>query len=313
MKSLIAAICLLLSLAEAMAQSTGGNSQLRSRVEALFDPRFDLARVKLTIDNMVDPAISIEAGMAVIDRMAAEIKTSAPEGSGSAGRLAALRRYVYEYGAWNAKVPFQYDLTDPLGDKPANRKLTRYLETRRGNCITMPILFASLGERIGLTMTLAEAPLHLFVKYTDDEGRSWNLETTSGAGFTRDDWYRQKLPMTEKAVQNGIYLRALSRNETVALIASFLVEHYLSIGEYDKAIAVADVLLQRYPNSAYLLAKKGTAYYRLLQSEVIGKYSRTEDVPPDTRVRADNWYAKNQQIFQRLDALGWRPEDGQAR
>jgi len=64
--------------------------------------------------------------------------------------------------------------------------LQRYLTTRRGNCITMPILFLALGQRLGLTMTLAEAPLHVFVKYTDDDGAVWNLEATSGGGVTRD-------------------------------------------------------------------------------------------------------------------------------
>jgi regulator of sirC expression with transglutaminase-like and TPR domain len=160
-------------------------------------------------------------------------------------------------------------------------------------------------------MTLAEAPLHLFVKYTDDDGRIWNLEASSGAGFTRDLWYRAKLPMTDEAVENGVYLRALSREETMATMAAFLVEHHISVGDYEKAIAVADVLLKHYPNSAYLLAKKGTAYYRLLQSEVIGKYSRMEDIPPSIRAKADHWYAENQKIFEHLDALGWRATDGQ--
>ncbi len=57
----------------------------------------------------------------------------------------------------------------------------------------MPILFLVLEEEwIGLNVTLATAPLHIFVKWRDAEsGQSWNLEVTSGAGFTRDDWYRR--------------------------------------------------------------------------------------------------------------------------
>jgi regulator of sirC expression with transglutaminase-like and TPR domain len=110
----------------------------------------------------------------------------------SASRLVALKRYLYESGPWNDNKPFQYDLDDPLGTKPGSRLLQRYLTARRGNCITMPILFLTLGQRIGLNLTLAEAPLHVFVKYTDASGKVWNLEPTSGGGFTRDQWYRQK-------------------------------------------------------------------------------------------------------------------------
>ncbi len=286
-------------------------AQVWTATEALFSPGLDLAEVKLAVDRMVDPTVNREVVLREIDHMTNDVAAMVGENAGSAQKLEALKRYLYEAGSWNGGKPFQYDLSDPLGENPASRKLVRYLETRRGNCVTMPILFLLVGERLGLKLTLAEAPLHLFIKYTDDDGRTWNLEATSGAGFTRDAWYRQKLPMTDEAVQNGVYLRALSREETVAAMAAFLVEHYLDTGAYEKAATVADVLLQHYPNSAYVLAKKGTAYYRLLQSEVTSKYTRMEDIPPDLRARADHWYRENVAAFNRAESLGWRLEDGQ--
>lgn len=313
MKLFIAVLFSIFLLAFGAQAASPGNavSQLQADVEDLFQPGRDLAEIKLSIDRMVDPSVNTSAGLAAIDRMAASVKAMLPDEASSSEKLAALKRYVYEAGTWNDGKPFQYDLSDPLGEKPASRKLIRYLETRRGNCITMPILFLLLGERLGLRMTLAEAPLHLFVKYTDDGGQTWNLEATSGAGFTRDLWYRQKLPMTDIAVENGVYLRALSRDEMIATMAAFLIEHHLETGSYEEAIAVADVLLRYYPNSTYVLAKKGTAYYRLLEREVIGKYTRAEDIPPDLRTRADIWYRENTIAFDRAEALGWRPVDGQ--
>lgn len=283
---------------------------LQAETEALFKPGRDLAEAKLSIDRMVDTAVNVQVGLAAIDRMAGEAHAMANGATGSAERLAALKRYVYEAGPWNEGKPFQYDLADPLGENPASRKLIRYIETRRGNCVTMPILFLLLGERLGLKMTLAEAPLHLFVKYTDDDGKTWNLEATSGAGFTRDLWYRERLPMTDRAVANGVYLRALSREETVATMAAFLVEYHLAADDYEKAVAIADVILRHYPNSAYVLAKKGTAYHRMLQRDVAGKYTRMEDIPPDLRARADAWYGENTVAFDRAEALGWRLQDG---
>ncbi|MBD9597788.1 hypothetical protein IB270_33735 [Ensifer sp. ENS05] len=283
------------------------HSRLRADTEALFQAGRDLAEVKLAIDRMVDPTVNIEIGRTEIDRMADDVKTIVGASASTAEKLEALKRYIYKPGPWNNRRPFEYDLTDPLGDTLANRKLSRYLETRRGNCVTMPILFQLLGERLGLRVTLAEAPLHLFVKYTDNDGKEWNLETTSGGGFTRDIWYRQKLPMTDRAVEIGTYLRPLSREELIATMAAYLVEHYLSTGDYRKATVVADVLLGHYPNSAYLLTKKGTAYYGLLQTEVIGKFKRMEDIPPEMREQADVWYRENKVAFERAETLGWRP------
>lgn len=308
----VAAFSLLFLASACFAASPDSDlSQLQAEADALFRPSRDLADVKFSIDRMVDPAVDIDAGVAALDRMAASVKTMIPAAASQAERLAALKRYLYQDGPWNDGKAFQYDLNDPRGESLASRRLTRYLETRRDNCVTMPILFLLLGERLGLKVALAEAPLHLFVKYTGDDGKIWNLETTSGAGFTRDLWYRQKLPMTDKAVANGVYLRALSREETVAVMAAFLVEHHLDTGAYEKAIAVSDVILRHYPNSAYVLAKKGTAYYRLLQRDITSKYTRMSDIPLDLRARADIWYAENNAAFNKAEALGWRLQDGQ--
>ncbi len=280
-------------------------------IEALFAPERDLADVKFSVDHMIDASVNTEAGIAMIDRMAREVKSMLPESAGGAATLAALRRYLYEAGDWNSGLAFSYDQADPLGTNPVNRKLSRYLETRRGNCITMPMLMLFIGERLGLKMTLAQAPLHLFIKYTDDDGKTWNLEATSGGGFTRDIWYRQKLPMSDEAVTNGVYLRPLSHDEAVAVIGSTLVEHALEAGNYENAVVISDVLLKHYPNFAYLLAKTGSAYGGLLHRELAGKYTRTEDIPPDLKARADEWYRLNGEAFAKAEALGWRPQDGQ--
>lgn len=308
--SLIFAVVVLVSTSTtAVAETTV--AQLQADAESLFAPGRDLADVKLAVDRMADPSTDVHAMKAAISRMADDVKAMTGENAKGAETLAALKRYLYETGAWNDNKPFEYDLDDPLGEKPVNRLLQRYLTTRRGNCITMPMLMMFVGRRLGLKMTLAEAPLHVFIKYTDDAGAVWNLEATSGGGFTRDVWYREKLPMSDKAVANGVYLRPLSHEEATALIASFLVEHQIEAGAFEDAIAVSDVLLRHYPTFAYGLVKKGSAYSGLLRRELAGKYTRMADIPADLKVKADQWYAENMQAFTKAEAMGWRPQDGQ--
>ncbi|MGK9232533.1 hypothetical protein KXS07_11410 [Inquilinus limosus] len=181
------------------------------------------------------------------------------------------------------------------------------MSTRKGNCISMPILFLVLGDRIGLNVTLATAPLHVFVKWRDAEtGQSWNLEATSGAGFTRDDWYRQKLPMTDEAVKNGVYLRALPRREAAALMATLVLEDLLLEERYEEAIAVADVLIEANPADAYALVKKGSALYRILQRDVLRPYPNQKDLPANKRSYAVELFRANQEAFAKAHALGWR-------
>src|SRR6266571_525499 len=149
-------------------------------VLATPDPEIDFAKAKLafeTVTRMAGPSPSNRA------------------------KLTAIRRYIYESGDWNDRRPFQYDMTDPKGQKLSNRLLASYLDTRRGNCITMPILFLILADRMHLPVALSRAPLHFFIKYIDDVTvQTVNLETTSGGYPARDSWIREQMPMTYQAI-----------------------------------------------------------------------------------------------------------------
>jgi regulator of sirC expression with transglutaminase-like and TPR domain len=283
---------------------------LEAKLETLFTPGRDLAGIKLTVDQMADPAVDFEAAGAELDRLTNALREMAAGAQTGGEKLAALKRLIYEAGPWNDSRPFAYDIDDPLGKKPENRYLHKYLASRRGNCITMPILLVILGQRIGLTLTLAEAPLHLLVKYTDDTGASWNLEATSGGGFARDSHYRKMLPMTDKAVEAGTYLRALSSEETAAIAASDIAAHYLHAGRFEQAVIAASLLLRHHPRSAYLMVLKGSAFAQILRRDFVGKYQRESDIPPEIKAYGDMIYAENLAAFAKAEALGWTERDG---
>jgi regulator of sirC expression with transglutaminase-like and TPR domain len=283
---------------------------LEAKLESLFTPGRDLAGIKFTVDLMADPAADIGAATASLDQLTKALRETAAGARTSAEKLAVLKRMIYEAGPWNDNRPFAYDMSDPLGKKPANRYLHNYLTSRRGNCITMPILFVILGQRIGLNLTLAEAPLHLLVKYTDDDGAVWNLEPTSGGGFARDAKYRKDLPMTDKAVAAGTYLRALSSEETAAIIASHVAEQYLREGHYEQAVVAASNFLRHSPRSVHLMLLKGSAYGKILHRDIISKYKRESEMTPDINTYADMLYAESLSAFAEAEALGWTERDG---
>ncbi|PSJ51077.1 hypothetical protein C7I84_27740 [Mesorhizobium ephedrae] len=282
-------------------------------VQALLDARADdlgFARAKLAVDKVVDPSIDDAAALAELDRMAATIRKMLamlpPEPAATdIEKLKALRAFIYEAGWWNDNRPFQYDLSDPLGQKPGSQLLTTYLATRKGNCVSMPMLLLALGERLGLDMTLSTAPLHLFVKWTDG-GKTWNLEATSGGGFARDEHYRKQLPMTDEAVRNGVYLKTLTRREALSVMATAVLDRLIAAERFDEAVEVADMLIEAYPANAYALVKKGTAYYRLLERDIIKKYPRESDIPADKITYANELYQANRDAFAKAEALGWR-------
>jgi regulator of sirC expression with transglutaminase-like and TPR domain len=283
---------------------------LEAKLESLFTPGRDLAGIKFTVDQMADPAADIAAAKANLEHLTTELRQMAAGSHGSVERLSVLKRLTYEPGPWNDNRAFAYDMDDPLGKRPENRYLHNYPASRKGNCITMPILFVILGERIGLDLTFAEAPQHLLVKYTDDNGAVWNLEPTSGGGFTRDSHYRKNLPMTDKAIEAGTYLRALSKGESVAIVASLVAERYLNAGRYEDAIIAVNALMRHSPRSVYLMLLKGAAYAQILRRDIIEKYKHMSDITPEVRAYAETLHAENLAAFAQAEALGWTERDG---
>ncbi len=232
--------------------------------------KIDFARAKLTLDKLVDPKIDVEASLREIDGMTARLRAFAGNAATNRQKLNAVRRFIYESGPWNDRRPFSYDRTDPFGRKIGNKLLANYLRTRQGNCVTMPILFLILGNRLGLPVTLSTAPLHIFIKYRDDESGGYvNLETTSGALPARDAWIRRNMPMTDAAIRNGLYMRALDAREALAVMAETVLEDAMRRRQYREAVAIADAMLAADARNVDAILSRGSAYGVLAQTAFV--------------------------------------------
>ena len=307
--------CAWLTLAARAEEPVAPAAFVRALVFSSPD-QISFAQAKLAVDHFVDPSVDVPATLAELDRMAGTVQkmlaTLPPEAAAAdVERTNALRAFLHQPGWWNESRPFAYDLSDPLGRAPGAQMLSRYLTTRQGNCVSMPMLFVALGEKLGLDLTLSTAPQHLFVKWTDRAtGKTWNLEVTSGAGATRDQRYREQLPMTDAAVANGVYLKALSRQEALATVATAVLDGLLAAGRYEEAIAAADVLIEAWPANTYAMIQKGNAYQRLLQRDFISRYPHESDIPAGKLREAQRLLRENRAAYAQAEALGWRETDG---
>lgn len=269
--------------------------------------QIDLAIAKLTIDKEIDPTVNVHSGLQKIDEMVAKIRTMSGFGISKNANLDLLRRYIYEPGEWNDYRVFEYDLEDPLGANIHNKLLTTYIATKKGNCVTMPLLFVILGRRLGIDVTAAVAPMHVFVKAKDEYSGAWyNLETTSGAKPARDVWLREQMPMTDQAVANGIYLRPLPTKETVALMGTTLAEHYADQKEFEKVITIADVVLEYSPKNVTAMLMKANAYYDLSSKYYLTKYRSIDEIPERAQGHYKHLLANNRLWGSKAEALGWR-------
>ena len=271
------------------------------------ESRLDFLDAATAFDRAIDGRSDSSAARTTVSRLVDAARQMAGPNPSDAYKLAAVRKAIYGSGPWNYNRPFTYDLADPLGLQVRSKMFSTYVRTRKGNCVSMPVLFLIVADRMGLKVRLAAAPLHLFVRYTDPAGVDHNLEATSGGHEARMDWYRANLPMTDRAVQSGIYMRTLGKRETVAEMAVSVLDFLMVERRYQEAADVADAMLAVNPRDSYALVKKGTAMAGMLQSEFQAKYPTPASIPPALRSRYAMLAAANEKAFRDAEALGWEP------
>jgi len=170
----------------------------------------------------------------------------------------------------------------------------------------MPILFLVLGERLGLDVSLALAPSHIFVRHRLPDGRTASLETTSGGHPARDEWIRACFPMSERAIASGLYLRSLGRREAVVAMAGTVNEHLTDQGRLEETEATAKLLLLRHsPRDLHAMLTLATARTRMLERDFHSKFRSPFLIPAALRPRYAMLTHSCRKLAAVAEALGW--------
>lgn len=146
--------------------------------------------------------------------------------------------------------PFEYDFEDVFGHNEwENMFVSKLLATRKGNCHSLPYLYKILAEEIGVTAHLALAPSHTYIKHRSEKDGWYNTELTSGI-FPIDAWLMASGYIHIDAIRNGVYMKALTDKESIALCLVDLALGYQKHEFYDLdfVIKCADKALEYFPN-----------------------------------------------------------------
>ena len=83
--------------------------------------------------------------------------------------------------------PFGYDFDDYMGNEDFTKMfVTKLLETKTGQCHSLPLLYLIVAEELNVNAYLGLAPNHSYVKF-GNQYQSYNFETTNGT-FVTDQW-----------------------------------------------------------------------------------------------------------------------------
>ena len=108
--------------------------------------------------------------------------------------------------------------------------------------------------------------------------------------------------VSERALETGVYLQALTAKESVAMMLTLLCEHYEDRQEWERSKAVAEIVLEHYPTSVYAMLKMGNAYAGLMDQ------TRKMMAPGLTKPEAEHLAelsTQNEYWFAKAEELGW--------
>ncbi|MCX6825947.1 MAG: hypothetical protein NTV06_01570 [candidate division Zixibacteria bacterium] len=278
---------------------------------SLPEQKVDIGLWALIIARKCDSSVDVNHYLRVLDSMAAAIRYMVGPRDGDMVRFMMTKMYQFETGTWNGGRIFRYDLDDPMGEKPSARLLSTYLDTRKGNCVSMPTLFLALMERVDPDIPFygVSTPLHLFCRYHDrQDGQVWNVEATNGGNSMRDVWVIEQFGISQVSIDSGVYMRDLTKKEYVAELIGGLVSLNRQTGQFKRALELTDLMLVLNPNSVIGLVHKG-AISAWLGYELDSSLAKANRKPtPEEFAKIELYREDSRKYIGRATMLGWRPE-----
>lgn len=167
-------------------------------------------------------------------------------------------------------IPFRYDFNDVFGNKDLESMfVSKLLYTRKGNCHSLPYLYKILCEELGTTAHLALAPNHVYIKHQNKANGWYNTELTSGI-FPNDAWLMASGFVHIDAIKNGVYMKALNNNESIALVMIDLANAYqksFPANDGTFLLQCADAAIKAYPNFATALILRAELHKKQVEQD----------------------------------------------
>lgn len=171
--------------------------------------------------------------------------------------------------------PFEYNFDDYSGQNDwSNMFVSRMMQTGKGNCHSMPLLYKLIMDKLGKKCWLSLAPNHMYIKAWNQRAGWYNIELTC-ADFPTDAWLTASGYIHLDAIRNGIYMDTLSVQQSISLCLTDLAQGYMykyGIGDGYFINQCCDTALKYYPdyiNALLLKARIVASQYKQNPSVVL--------------------------------------------
>ena len=242
------------------------------RMMRLDDDQIDLATAALLLSHQAGADINYRRYRRQVDDMAYAVldKLAEQELEPDHRAIRIINQHLFEELGFKAVK---------TADDPKDLFLHYVLDRKKGYCLSLSVLYLSIGERLGLPLYGVVVPEHFFVRYDDGHVR-FNIETTSQGNTPPDKHYLAEFDVPTGA--DSIYMKNLSKKETLSCFFNNLGNIYQGLGDVDSALILLERAVKITPQLAMVHTNLGNLYLKQGRTEdAIYEYRTALEIHPD--------------------------------
>lgn len=228
-------------------------------VLTLPEDKINLSEIALLISKEWDPSLDLNAYRTKLNQLTEKTRKQIAGKTSPDTIVAALRQIIHQEEG--------YAYTDQVDENnipldPAEIFLHGLLDTKRGYCMTLSLLYLIIGENLGLPLHGIALPNHFFVRY-EAKNSHINIETTQSGSSLPDSYYRQRFGIS--AGRESFFLTPLKKKQTLGSYFSNVGMTYYKQAKPDSAVSYLNLAVQINPESIEAHNNLGNIFAELKQ------------------------------------------------
>ncbi len=264
----------------------------------LPDEQLSFRIAALILSKDFNPNIKFINYLNKIERIADRVRLLVGNRTEPRYKIIMMNRVIFE------EFKLEYDEEEyTKGNNIQNHILAGVLDRHKGACFGMPLLYISIAEELGYPIYMVSAPQHAFCRWVinDKPGKNnyINIETTAEGKEVLDVSQIEDKAIPLKAYKNGVYLKTLTKRETIGLMLHTNAGYYMENEFYDKALPYLEESVKQNKRSSASYAVLGMCYQQL----AIKKLKMEER----DKKAIDDYHAKYIKCKEEIKRLGIAP------
>ncbi|CCQ89331.1 exported hypothetical protein [Nitrospina gracilis 3/211] len=235
----------------------------------------DLSETLLLVSKHWQPALDLDHLRKQLDSLTDKARQKLGENPTPQKTVEGLTSLIHKQEGYRFT-----DSVDAAGmpTVPAELFLHGLLETKRGYCMNLSLLYLILAQRLDLPLYGVPLPNHFFVRYQSAQYRV-NIEATQDGAHFGDDFYRDRFQVAENA---SYFLNNLNARQTLGAYFSNVGLTFYRNQHPDTAVFYLRLSTEINPKSIDALNNLGNVYSEMGRMEdAIVQYKKALEADPE--------------------------------